>query len=395
MPELKQRSDVESQTSPMKETLPHVSVSSTEPLLRNQTRSELVPSLNDSKKPNSEIQRNEIDMMTCDNGGDKISPPAIAISQIEERLVRDETTNELYMPLSSTIVLKRKKEMLYVPLDFKNGSTIDALVDSGAYVSAIAQNELDRIKQQPPSNILKIDDPPNFRIQVANGQLQKPTATATLIFDIGDHIFAEHFVVMKNLTGPIIGLHFMRHNSVVIDTTHGLIHFPHLTMQVKSALSQTSAKLQAVLIHDNITIPQMTTKTITAFVDHVSEWNTTGTVTPVEKFTETACLIISQSMSTKFERKIAVRVTNTTESPYTINKNTQIAGFSVVTPEESKIIKPVDMAILSMIPEGDPDLITYLTELLRTNKPGQQTNTFWFPTPENPGNTEEHTPIQT
>ena len=200
---------------------------------------------------------------------------------------------------------------------------------------------------------------------------------------------------MKNLTGPFIGLHFMRHNSVVIDTTHGLIHFPHLTMQVKSALSQTNAKLQAVLVHDNITIPQMTTKTITAFVDHISEWNTTGTVTPVEKFTESASLIISHSMSTIIDRKIAVRVTNTTESPYTNNKNTQIAEFSVVTPEQSKFIKPVDMAILSMIPEGDPDLITYLTELLRTNKTDQQTNAFWFPTPENPGNTDEHTPIQT
>ena len=76
----------------------------------------------------------------------------------------------------------------------------------------------------------------------------------------------------------------MRHNSLVIDTTHGLIHFPHLTLQVKSALSQTSAKLEAaVLIHDSITIPQMTTKTITAFVDHLSGWNATGTVTPVEK----------------------------------------------------------------------------------------------------------------
>ena len=187
----------------------------------------------------------------------------------------------------------------------------------------------------------------------------------------------------------------MRHNSVVIDTTHGLIHFPHLTMQLKSALSQTSVKPPAVLIHDNITIPQMTTKTITAFVDHTSEWNTTGTVTPVEKFTETANLLISHSMSTINDRKIAVRVTNTTESPYKINKNTQIAEFSVVTPEQSKYIKPVDMAFLSMIPEVDPDLITYLTELLRTNKPDQQTNTFWFPTPENPGNTEEHTPIQT
>ena len=107
MPELKQKSDVESQTWPMKDTSSQVSVSSTEPLLRNQTRSELVPSLNDSKKPNSESQKNEIDKMTFDNGDDNISPPVITISQIGERLVRDETTNELYMQLSSTIVLKR------------------------------------------------------------------------------------------------------------------------------------------------------------------------------------------------------------------------------------------------------------------------------------------------
>ena len=395
MPESKQRSDVESQTSLIKETSPQVSVSSTEPLLGNQTRSPLVPSLNDSKKPSSEIQRYETDMTICDSADSNISPPPITISQIEARLVRDDSTNELYRPLSSTIVLKRKKEMLYVTLDFENGLTTDALVDSGAYVSAIAQKELDRIKQQSPSIILKIDEPLNFQIQVANGQLEKPTATATLKFDIGDHTFAEHFVVMENLTGPIIGLHFMRQNSVVIDTTHGLIHFPHLTMQVKSALNQLNTKVQAVLIHDNITIPQMTTKTITAFVDHVSEWNTSGTVTPVEKVKETASLIISHSMSTIIDRKIAVRVTNTTESPYTINKNTQIAEFSVVTPEQSKFIKPVDMAVLSMIPEGDPDLITYLTELLKTTKPDQQTNTFWFPSPENPGNSNEHTPIQT
>ena len=395
MPKSKQKSNVESQASPMKQISSQVSVSSTEPLPGNQTRSTLVQSLIDSKGPQPEIQRNQMNITANDIRDDNFSPPKTTISQIEEQLVRDDITNELYMPLSSTIVLKRKKEMQYVPLDFENCLTIDALIESGAYVSAIVQKELDRIKQQSPSNILKIDDPPNFQIQVANGQLQKPTATGTLKFDIGDHIFAEHFNAMKNLTGPIIGLHFMRHNSVVIDTTHGLIHFPHLTMQVKSALSKTSAKPQAVLIHDSITIQQLTTKTITEFVDHVSERNTTETVTPVEKFTETASLLLSHSKSTIIDRKIAVRVTNTTELPYTINKNTHIAEFSVVTPEQSKFIKPVEMAIFSMIPEGDPNPITCLTELLRTNKQDQQTNTFWFPTPENPGNTEDHTPIQT
>ena len=79
-------------------------------------------------------------MTTYGNGDDNISPPQITTSQIQEQIVRDENTNELFMPLSSTIVSKGKKEMLYVPLDFNNGLTIDAFVDSGAYVGAIGQN---------------------------------------------------------------------------------------------------------------------------------------------------------------------------------------------------------------------------------------------------------------
>ena len=393
IPESKQRNDVEAQTWPITETSSQVSGSDTESLLENQTRSTPVQCPNDSKKQQNEIQPNETDMTTHDSGDQNIPPPKITTSKIEERLVRDDNANQLYMPLSSTITLQRKKEKLYVPLDFENGFTTNVFVES--HVSAIARKELDRITQQAPSNTLIIHEPPNFEIQVANGQLEKPIAAATLKFDIEDHIFAEHFVVMKNLTGPIIGLHFTRHNSVIIDATHGLMHFPHLTMQLKRALSQTSAKPQAVLFHDSITILQMTTKTITAVVDHLTEGNTTRTVTPVEKFTETASLIIPHSIPTTTDRKVAVRVINTTESPYTINKNRQIAEFSEVTPEQSKFIKPADTVILSMIPEGNPDLIIYLTELLRANKPEWESNTFRFPTPENPGNTEDHTPIQT
>ena len=148
----KQKNDVEAQTSLIKETSSQVSGSHTESHLENQTRSIPVQCPNDSKKQQNEIQRNEIGLTTYGNGDDNISSPKITISQIQEQLVRDIITNELYMPLSSTIVLKRKKKMLYVPLDFENGLTIDALVDSGAYVSAKAQKELDSIKQQSPSD---------------------------------------------------------------------------------------------------------------------------------------------------------------------------------------------------------------------------------------------------
>ena len=380
---------------PPKGTQPQKHVEATEHPRGNETESEPVPFLGCSKNSSTSTQNTEQHVVATPNGG-TISPLlTTATPLIEEWLVRDEQTNEVYLSLTSTVVLKRKQEILYVPRDFANNLTVDALVESGAFVSAIAENHLDTIKQKAPNNIPKIDDPPNFQIQVANGQLEKPISTATLRFEVGDNSFAEHFVVMKRLTGPIIGFHFMRNNSVVTDTTHGFIHFPDFTMEVKTASSESTTKPQPVITDEAKTIPPTTTKTITAFIDHPSKWNTTGTVTPLDKFTETASLLISHSMSTLIDKRIAVRTTSRTESPYLIKKHTQIAEFSVVTPEQSKHIKPVDMAFLSMIPQGDPDLTTYLNELLRTNKPEQQDNTFWFPTPEHPGKLKDHTPIQT
>ena len=246
-------------------------------------------------------------------------------------------------------------------MDIENVLTIDAVVDSGAYVSAIAPSELSRIKQKAPANILKIHDPPSFQIQVANGQIEELIATATYKFVIGDNTFAENFIVMKKLTGPNIELHFMRHNIVVIDTTHSLIFFRPLTMRAKSAAIETSAKPQPVLIHDSTTVPPMTAKTITAFLDLPSEWHTTRTVTPVVQFTEAVSLLISHSISMMIDKKTAVRITNTTKSPYLIKKNTKIAEISVVISEQSKFINAVDTAILSTIPERDPDLTTYLS----------------------------------
>ena len=61
---IKGKSDVESQTSPIRETSSQVSGSDTVSLLGNQTRSTPVQCPNDSKKQFPEIQRNETDMAT-------------------------------------------------------------------------------------------------------------------------------------------------------------------------------------------------------------------------------------------------------------------------------------------------------------------------------------------
>ena len=185
---------------------------------------------------------------------------------------------------------------------------------------------------------------------------------------------------MKTLRGPIKGLHFMRHNNVVLDKTYGCIHFPHLTMQVKSAARETTAKPRPVFTDDTLTIPPMITETITAFVNHPSEWNTTGTVTPLEMFPEAASRLIFNSMSTIIGKKVAARVTKTIESTYLIKRNAENAEISIVILEQTTFINPVDMATLNMIQEGDLDLTTYLNEVLETNKTEHQNSIFWFPT---------------
>ena len=76
-------------------------------------------------------------MLTTLNGDTTIPLLTRKSPHIEEKWVRDELINELYLPITSTLVLKGKQEIQYVPLDSENNLIIDALVDSRAYVSAI------------------------------------------------------------------------------------------------------------------------------------------------------------------------------------------------------------------------------------------------------------------
>ena len=121
---------------------------------------------------------------------------------------------------------KRKQEPLFLLLDFKKEPTKEALVRSKPYASAIVELELDRKIKQTPTKIFKFDGPMNFRRQVANSHLKKPTATSRLEVNFGDHNFHENFAVIENLPGVINWLYFT-------STTHGLIYFPPLRKSKK------------------------------------------------------------------------------------------------------------------------------------------------------------------
>ena len=66
----------------------------------------------------------------------------------------------------------------------------------------------------------------------------------------------------------------------------------------------------------------------------------------------------------------------------------------MLTPEQIKYIQPVDPTILSFMMQHDDTSEIYLHELLKVPPQNQEQETYWFPTPEEPGDPTTYTPIQ-
>ena len=79
---------------------------------------------------------------------------------------------------------------------------------------------------------------------------------------------AEHFLVMKNWTGPFNGWFSMGQNNV-IKRTHVDICFLHLEMQVIKESGETIAKSNFLLILVKMGITRLTANAITSFTERL------------------------------------------------------------------------------------------------------------------------------
>ena len=91
-----------------------------------------------------------------------------------------------------------------------------------------------------------------------------------------------------------------------------------------------------------------------------------------------------------------IRTTNFLDHPYTLKKGTHIANFSILTLEQRKHIRPFNLtSVRHLLNNNHDDAIQHMNGLLKTLETDEVNETYWFPTPQNPGNESEHTPIKT
>ena len=81
------------------------------------------------------------------------------------------------------------------------------------------------------------------------------------------------------------------------------------------------------------------------------------------------------------------------DHPYSLKKGTNIANFSILTPEQTKHLRPVNpTTVRHLLNNNHDDAIHYIYSLLKTSRTDEVNETYWFPPPKNPGNEKEHTP---
>ena len=231
---------------------------------------------------------------------------------------------------------------------------------------------------------------------IANGQLEAPIATVELQFEVGDNIFREKFIVMTKFTSPLIGLLFLQRNSTILDMRQGILNFPFFSMQLKNEDRTYPKVIEPILNPEETTLQPGKRTTIWVKSQIYKDNEATGMIQSSPLLENDEDLLICPALSSIQNNKHMVQFSNFLDHPYTLKKGTHIAILSISIPQKRKHIRPVNPTSVShLLNNIHDDAIFYIKNLLKTLKPDELNETYWFPTPQNPGNEQEHTPIQT
>ena len=337
-----------------------------------------------------------------ENSPENHHPSTFSCNEQKQPLLDEDITNHIqfdqernlsYLPMSTSLTLKRKRHLYYMPMDFEK-LTLDGLIDTGALTSAISEQDLNKIKLIANEAIKDTGPPPNFQIMVANGQLEVPIGTVLLEIEVADFMLRENFIIMKNLPNPLIGLCFLRRNNAVFDVTQGILTFPYLSMQLKPDTQVIMRQATPLFAENTYTLQPCETLAIASRMPHLLDHDATGIVTLSPLFERHESYFITSSLSTVNNNAIGHQIIIFSELPYTIVCDTHLADFKILTPEQIKHIQPVDPAMLSFMIQHEETTEIYINELLKVPSQNPEQESYWFPTPEEPGDPTTYTPIQ-
>ena len=119
----------------------------------------------------------------------------------------------------------------------------------------------------------------------------------------------------------------------------------------------------------------------------------TGILQPSNDLAEDGDITFCAALVPMTQGHVIIHVNYYTDQSYTLKRGSHIANFSVLTPEQMKYVKSIDPATTWHLLQDNPENAAYYaSSLIKSPKTGNEN--YWFPTPEEPGDPQTHTPIQ-
>ena len=124
---------------------------------------------------------------------------------------------------------------------------IDALVDTGAFSSALPLKSFRLIQKQAPEyNSSSSFSFPKF-VKLANGEKVSVLYNVEIVFYIAGTFFNEQFLVLKEMNSPLLGMPFFKKNDIILHPHKGLLYLPDITLSLNNISSSKSVLRKTVL----------------------------------------------------------------------------------------------------------------------------------------------------
>ena len=200
---------------------------------------------------------------------------------------------------------------------------------------------------------------------------------------------------MEKLTSPLIGLSFLQRKNTILDMREGVLNFPFFSMQLKTADHKYTNVMEPICAWEDITIPPNDRHMVSMCSQMYEDTSVTGILQPSTDFAEDGDITFCAALVTLTQGQVSIHVNNFADQPYTLKRGSHIANFSVLTPEQLKYVKPIDPVTTWHLLQDNPENAAYYaSSLIKSPKAEDTTKNYWFPTPEQPGDPQTHTPIQ-
>ena len=113
----------------------------------------------------------------------------------------------------------------------------------------------------------------------------------------------------------------------------GVLNFPFFSMQLKTADHKYTNVREPICIRADVTTPPNDTHLVLMASQLYEDTTVTGILQQSNAFTDDGDIAVCAALVTLTNGQVAIHLINVSDSPCTINRDTQVAKFTVLTPE--------------------------------------------------------------